>query len=290
MADAVVECARRVTLLVTNHGCEPVHLEEGEVIGKMEPATLVENPPEREPPAEATGDVRSNTTACSEPEQRITPGVAAIRTASGEREKRLLTALSFDTVGLTEDSQRDQLCSLVLEFADLFALDSSELGRTSVVTHRINTGDHSPMKQPPRRIPFSLREKVCELTQEILDHGVIQPSSSPWASPIVLVAKKDGSTQFCVDYRKLNAITKLDVYPLPRIDNSLDLLAETRFFSTLDIASGYWQVGMEEESQEKTAFTTHTGLFEFTVMPFGLCNAPATFQRLMENVLTGLHG
>ena len=288
MADAVVECARRVTLLVTNHGCEPVHLEEGEVIGKMEAATLVENPPDREPPAGTTGDARSNTTACGEPEQRITPGVAAIRTASGEREKRLLTALSLDMVGLTEDSQRDQLCSLVLEFADLFALDSSELGRTSVVTHRINTGDHSPMKQPPRRIPFSLREKVCELTQEMLDHGVIQPSSSPWASPIVLVAKKDGSTRFCVDYRKLNAITKLDVYPLPRIDDSLDLLAETRFFSTLDLASGYWQVGMEEESQEKTAFTTHGGLFEFTVMPFGLCNAPATFQRLMENVLTGL--
>ena len=288
MADAVVECARRVTLLVTNHGCESVHLEEGEVIGKMEPATLVETPPEREPPAETIGDTRSNTTACSEPEQRITPGVAAIRTASGEREKRLLIALSLDTEGLTEDSQRDQLRSLVLEFADLFALDSSELGRTSVVTHRINTGDHSPMKQPPRRIPFSLREKVCELTQEMLDDGVIQPSSSPWASPIVLVAKKDGSTRFCVDYRKLNAVTKLDVYPLPRIDDSLDLLAETRFFSTLDLASGYWQVGMEEESQEKTAFTTHAGLFEFTVMPFGLCNAPATFQRLMENVLTGL--
>ena len=113
------------------------------------------------------------------------------------------------------------------------------------------------------------------------------PSSSPWESPIVLVAKKDGSTTFCVDYRKLNAVTKLDVFPLPRIDDSLDLLSGTNF-SSLDLASGYWQVGMAPAAQEKMAFTTHTGLYEFQVMPFGLCNAPATFQRLMENVLAGL--
>ena len=91
-----------------------------------------------------------------------------------------------------------------------------------------------------------------------------------------------------MDYRKLNTITKLDVYPLPRIDDSLDLLADTTYFSSLDLASGYWQVGMDEESREKTAFTTNSGLYEFKVMPFRLCNAPATFQRLMEEVLRGL--
>ena len=110
----------------------------------------------------------------------------------------------------------------------------------------------------------------------MLRQGVIQPSKSPWASPVVLVAKKDGSTQFCIDYRKLNAVTKMDVYPLPRIDDTLDLLANNLYFSTLDLASGYWHVQMDGTSQEKTAFTTHAGLYEFKVMPFGLCNAPAT--------------
>ena len=155
------------------------------------------------------------------------------------------------------------------------------------MVHEINTGDHRLVRQPPRRVPFSLRGKVVQPIDEMLDQGVIVPSSSPWASPILLVAK-DRSMRFCVDYPKLNAITKLDVYPLPWIDDSLDLLANSRYFTSLDLASGYWQVGMDPASQEKTEFITYAGLYEFTVMPFGLCNALATFQCLMENVLAGL--
>ena len=123
---------------------------------------------------------------------------------------------------------------------------------------------------------------------DMLAKGVIQPSNSPWSSPIVLVKKKDGTHRFCVDYRRLNSCTLQDAYPLPRIDESLDQLSGSTWFSTLDLCSGYWQVEMDPADKAKTAFTTRQGLFEFNVMPFGLSCAPATFERLMESILQGL--
>ncbi len=123
----------------------------------------------------------------------------------------------------------------------------------------------------------------------MLDRGVIKPCQSSWASPVVLVTKKDGTTRLCVDYRKLNDVSKKDTYPFPRIDDALDALHGSMYFSTLDLYSGYWQVEMDQRDIDKTAFVTRQGLFRFTVMPFGLCNAPATFERLMELVLKDLN-
>ena len=159
--------------------------------------------------------------------------------------------------------QREQLTELVTEFSDVFALDDSELGCTNLVQHFIDTGDSPPVRQRPYRIPMAHRETVNQMTEEMLERGVIQPSMSPWASPVVLVPKKDGTQRFCVDYRRLNALTKRDVYPIPRIDDILDALGDSKYFSSLDLASGYWQVELDEDARQKSAFTTHQGLFEF---------------------------
>ena len=129
---------------------------------------------------------------------------------------------------------------------------------------------------------------VRQRVDDMLQHGVIQPSTSPWAAPIVLVKKKDGTTRFCVDYRKLKDVTRKDAYPLLRIDETRDAFAGAKVFTTLNVASGYWQVEVDVADREKTAFTTGHGVFQFQVMPFGLCNAKGTFQRLMEFVLAGL--
>ena len=173
-----------------------------------------------------------------------------------------------------------------LKFVDLFPTPGSTLtGHTDAVEHNIDTGDSQPVRCAPRRMSSQKikREETC--VEEMLAGGQIEPSESLWSAP---VTKKDGGTRFCVDYRKLNLATVKDAYPLPRIDDTLDMLAGKRWFSTLDLASGYWQVSLSPEARCKTAFATHSGLFQFRVMPFGLCNAPATFERLMDRVLQGL--
>ena len=123
----------------------------------------------------------------------------------------------------------------------------------------------------------------------MLDRGIIEPCQSSWASPVVLVTRKESCACFCVDYHKVNDITWKDAYPLPQIDDNLDALRGSQYFSIFDLYSGYWQVKMDPKDIDKTAFITRQGLFHFTVMPFGLCNAPATFNHLMELILTGLN-
>ena len=121
----------------------------------------------------------------------------------------------------------------------------------------------------------------------MLEHSVIEPTTSPWASPMVVVPKKDGTAQICVDYRRLNAMMDMDAYPLRRIEDILDSIRQSTVITTLDLAKGYWQVPVAPDDRDKTAFVSPLGLFRFTTMPFGLCGAPATFQRLMDNVLRG---
>jgi hypothetical protein len=190
--------------------------------------------------------------------------------------------------GELNESVAQQLKLLLIRYSKLFATNDNDLGRTTLVQHDIETGDCPPIRQPPRRIPGGQLKEFEQELDRMLAAGVIEPGQSPWASPVVLVRKKDGSVRFCVDYRRLNAATTFDAYPIPRIDETLEALGGTRYFSTLDLLSGYWQVGLTEKARQKAAFTTRNGLFLWNVMPFGLCNAPATFERLMETVLRGL--
>ena len=171
--------------------------------------------------------------------------------------------------------------------SDVISAGPFDLGRTGVVSHSIETNSTKPMKQAPRRIPLHQRAEGKEHIEQLLDHEVISPSHSPWAAPIV-VRKPDSSIRLCVDYRQLNSVTQRDAFPMPRVDDAIDCMAGARWFSTLDLASGYWQVELEEASKAKSAFVTPFGLYEWNRMPFGLCNAPSTFQRLMNTILGDL--
>ena len=169
-----------------------------------------------------------------------------------------------------------------------FSKDEHDLGLTDVVHHSIDTGDSKPIKQPPRRVPIALAGEELKAIKMLEKQNVIQKSSSPWSSPILLVKKKNGQVRPCVDYRKLNAVTLNDAFPLPRIQDCLMTVSGAKYFSTLDLTAGYHQVPMNPPDIQKTAFVTKYGLYEFTKLPFGLCNGTATFQRMMEIVLNGL--
>ena len=172
--------------------------------------------------------------------------------------------------------------------ADVFSRSEFDLGRVNLVKHTIDTEGHRPFKQQLRRHPMAHLEVIDDHVNKMAAHGIVEPTSSPWASNVVLVRKSNGELRFCVDFRQLNLRTVKDSYPLPRIDTCMDALGGAKYFSTLDLRSGYWQVVLDPESSEKTAFCTRRGIWKFNVLAFGLSNAPALFQRLMDLVLAGL--
>jgi len=187
------------------------------------------------------------------------------------------------------DAQRTELMHTLREYADVFSMGELDLGETSLAAHRIDTGDSMPMRQTLRRQPFYLLDKIDENVQNMLKAGVIEPSCSPWTSNIVVVTKKDGSLRFCVDYRKLNSVMRRDAYPLPRMDSCLDALSGARYFNAFDLRSGYHQVPMDMRDADKTTFIVRTGTYRYRRVPFGLCNAGSTFQRVMDLALNGLN-
>ncbi len=189
-----------------------------------------------------------------------------------------------DEVSL-EEGQKAAMLSLLTQFDNMF---DGHLGRTLMTEHTIGTGDAKPVNLPPYRTSPTKNRIIEEQVEQMLQNGTTEPSTGPWAGPVIIVNKPGSDPRFCVDFRGINQVTQKDWYPLQCVDNSLDFLAKGKFITTLDLARGYWQVAIAEESRPKTAFISHCGLFQFCVLPFDLCNAPAMFQRLMSTVLASL--
>ena len=186
------------------------------------------------------------------------------------------------------NEQSHRLKQLSDSYDQVFSKNEHDLGFYDKTQFDINTVDETPVKSRPYRVPYAQQETVNQMIDDMLTHKIISKSNSPWASPVVIIKKKDGSNRFCVDYRKLNAITIKDNYPIPLIEETLDTLKGAKYFTSLDLSSGYWQIALNKLAKQKTAFISQKGLFQFEVLPFGLSNAVSAFQRTMEVVLEGV--
>ncbi len=202
----------------------------------------------------------------------------------------------FSSVPITErtvigdhlnNEEKESIAALLTKFEDCFT-DGETVGTVEGVVHRIDTGDARPISLAPRRTSFEEKRIIAEQVAIMLDKGVIEPSQSPWSAAVVLTKRKNGSPRFCVDYRALNAVTKRDVYPMPRADDLIQRFEGAKYFSSMDVRNGFWHVPIHDEDKEKTAFVTPEGLFQFKKVPFGLTNSPATFMRFIDHILSGL--
>ena len=180
------------------------------------------------------------------------------------------------------------LKDLLIDQQQVFAKNSMDLGYCDVIAHDIDTGEHHPIKQSPRLQPLAARQAEDDIITEMLQTGVVEPSLSPWASPVCMVKKKDNTYRFCVDYRRLNSVTKKDAFPIPAINEAFDSLKGSKCWASIDLLSGYWQLPLTDRAKERSAFCCRRGLFQFTRMAFGLNNAPSSFSRLMQTVLSDL--
>ncbi|CAI5686070.1 unnamed protein product [Oreochromis niloticus] len=267
LASPALLCVNRGTVYipVVNVGVQDVVLSPHTTIGTLSYAHLVSSPQGLQ-------------------EEGMAATISSQTVVSSVQDK--IAAIELSTLTAQEQGH---VRSLLYKYSGVFSDHDGDIGCTNLISHDIPLVEDTPVRQRYRRIPPSEYEAVKAHIRQLLEAQVIRESSSPFASPIVLVRKKDGSLRLCVDYRALNSKTRKDAFPLPRIDESLDALSGARWFSTLDLAAGYNQVPVTEKDKMKAAFCTPFGLFEWNRMPFGLCNAPSTFQRLMERIFGDQH-
>lgn len=263
----VEENMDKIVVSVLNSTTEKLRIEQGECVGSLEP------------PDKLLGRVNEESIEVNK------MNIESQQSQSVFDPKKLNVGKKLNS------SQRKSLLKLLKRYESVFKW-GQERGLTNQVRHKIVTTKSTPIKAKQYRLSPQAKQEVRNQVKQMLKEGIIEESESPWCSPVVLVAKKtsDGSLKFrfCIDFTKLNEITVKDSYPLPRIDETLEALAGSNWFTTLDADSGYWQVELSEDDREKTAFACDDGLYHFKVMPFGLCNGPATFQRLMNKVLRGM--
>jgi hypothetical protein len=250
----------RIPLMITNKRDYPVEVPKGKFLAKVELVSVVIE--------KSISAVVTKLIGAGVPTQKISEIVNLNGKMTKEQEKKMKILLD--------------------KYDHIFSKDKNDLGFYEKTKFHIDTGDEKPIKQRAYRLPYAQQENVDKLIEEMFQNKIISKSNSPWASPIVIVKKSDGSDRFCVDYRKLNGITIKDSYPVPLIQEILDGLMGDSWFSTVDLSSGYWQQGLDEESQPKSAFISHKGLWQWNVLPFGLSNAVSAFQRMMEEVLEGV--
>ena len=259
---------------VMNVQSQPMTIKAGAVISDLEPVTIIGT--------------------CVEDEKQMSKSdETMVKTLEGERPVEGVPQFVEELVNgvddATPESAATSLEQLLVRYEDVFSKSEYDLGRTDAIKHCIDTGSAKPVRQQLRRFPPAHVETISKHVDDMLSQGIIEPTSSPWASNVVLVRKKDSSYRCCIDYRQLNSVTRRDAYPLPRIDSCLDAMSEAKWFSTFDMRSSYHQVPVAKEDTDKTAFICPRGMYKYKTMPFGLCNAGATFQRLMDVVLSGLH-
>ena len=263
----------KVSLMVRNMSDSHIFLKKGVPVARVMSASSV-------PPMELLLEMEATLGMEARPEPM---SVVA-------RQEKLLEKLNLD--GLAHWSLRNAVVvrELVFTYHDVFTLESNELGCTSAIEHEIRIENSEPLKEQFQCIPPPLLEEVCASLRDMLEAGVICPGQSPWYNVVVLVRKKDGTLCFCVDFRCLNVQMKKNSYPLPHIQEALESMVGSAHFSSMDFKSGFWQIKMVPESQQYMAFRVgNLGFYEFTCMPFRLCNALVTFQHLMQNTLGKLN-